>query len=74
MLAGQVAGLLSSQPGPPDIGLYPLVNTSMDNELIIEPSFNQTGRSLNAIIAASHQGVPGSDYRPYRGGMAGRVG
>ena len=33
VLAGQVAGVLSSHPGPPGIGLYPLLNTSIDNEL-----------------------------------------
>ena len=30
--------MLSSHPGPPGTGLYPLLNTSIDNELVILPS------------------------------------
>jgi hypothetical protein len=33
VVAGQVAGVLSAQPRPPGIGLYPLLKTSIDNEL-----------------------------------------
>jgi hypothetical protein len=39
VLAGQVASVLSSHPGPPGIGLYPLLKTSIDNELAISYSF-----------------------------------
>src|SRR5689334_12964743 len=35
VLAGQVAGVRSSHPGPPGIGLYPLLKTSIDNELVM---------------------------------------
>jgi hypothetical protein len=42
VLAGQVAGVLSSHPGPPGIGLYPLLKTSIDNELaMLTPSLDE---------------------------------
>src|SRR5258708_27720134 len=42
VLAGQVAGVLSSHPGPPDIGLYPLFEKSNEHELdLLSPSLHQ---------------------------------
>jgi hypothetical protein len=36
--------VLSSQPGPPGIGLYPLLNTSIDNELAMLTPSSLSGR------------------------------
>jgi hypothetical protein len=42
VLAGQVAGALSSHPGPAGIGLYPLLKTLIDNELaMLTPSLDE---------------------------------
>src|ERR1700722_5477224 len=57
VLAGQVAGVLSSHPGPPGIVLYPLLNTSTDNELVtLTPSLDEVIRpdgaqELHSVIA-----------------------
>jgi hypothetical protein len=54
VLAGQVAGVLSSHPGPPGIGLYPLLKTSIDNELaMLTPSLDEAIR-----LAAKPCGFP----------------
>jgi hypothetical protein len=41
VLAGQVARVLSSHPGPPGIGLYPLLKTSTGSEPVMLSSFGR---------------------------------
>jgi hypothetical protein len=49
--------VLSSHPGPPGTGLYPLLNTSIDNELAIPPPV--TGLDVVQPLVADLGVAPG---------------
>src|SRR3984885_8552841 len=52
VLAGQVAGVLPSHRGPPGTGLYPLLKTLTDSELVITtPSHSEVSRQANRPLA-----------------------
>src|SRR3984957_17705484 len=71
VLAGHVAWMLSSHPGPPGIGLYPLLKMSMDNELaMLTPSLNgQWCRAAQCARPASRRRRRGRLRRQFRPGL-----
>src|SRR5512133_3215779 len=46
VLAGHVAGVLSSHPGPPGTALYPLLKTSIDNDPAMLPPSAAPARGM----------------------------
>src|SRR4051812_45335833 len=66
VVAGQVAGVVSFHPGPPGIGLYPLLNTAIDNEVVmLTPSFmkrpaSEPPRVIPTVPSPGHRSRPGN--------------